>query len=163
MSKHSYNLRKRAPKPATAIPHGRKAPEISKCLQISKCARAPKTHVYCLKPGSMARPAEINFGEHTTLVEGARFYLQPGGRKCAPRGVVSMVITVPAEVDLQHKGTENCIIRFDSDPESESEEPLISDEARRAIEEVAGHDGEEQEQNLLLLPGLDPCGAIGID
>lgn len=49
----------------------------------------------------MAWPAEINFGEHTTLVEGARFYLQPGGRKCAPRGVVSMVITVPAEVDLQ--------------------------------------------------------------
>ncbi|KAI5847465.1 hypothetical protein BZA05DRAFT_437841 [Tricharina praecox] len=101
MSGHNHNLQKRATKAATTVKPARNSPKIPKAASgISKSARAKK-YIYALKPTTMARLADIEFDEHTTLVEGARFYLQPGGRKRAPSGVVAMVITVPAGVEGQ--------------------------------------------------------------
>ncbi|KAI5847501.1 hypothetical protein BZA05DRAFT_457562 [Tricharina praecox] len=102
MSPKRYDIRKRAPRPAAAaVKPARNAPKITKAASgISKSGRAKK-YIYALKASTMARLADMEFDVHTTLVEGARFYLQPGGRKRIPSGVVSMVITTPAGVDAQ--------------------------------------------------------------
>lgn len=47
----------------------------------------------------------------------------------------------------KYKNTENCIIRFDSDPESETEEHIISGEARRSIEAIADHESTKGEDD----------------
>ncbi|KAI5847463.1 hypothetical protein BZA05DRAFT_446949 [Tricharina praecox] len=140
ISGQRYNLRKRAAKPAATVnTPGRKANKNPKSASggISKAARAPKTYVYCIKPSSMARLAELEFGEHTTLVEGARFYLLPGGKKRAPSGVVSMRVTVPAGVDAKW------LVEMDLEEEflGEADEQVMEEERQAA---AAEHEQEEK-------------------
>ncbi|KAI5851763.1 hypothetical protein BZA05DRAFT_452656 [Tricharina praecox] len=148
MSPKRYDLRKRATKPAaSAVKPGRKAPKIPKAASgLSKSTS--KKYVYVLKPSAMARLADMEFDVHTTLVQGPRFYLQPGGKKRAPSGVVSMVATVPAGVDAQWP-VELDFEEMDWEANQEQEEMEETHEEQNEVddEEMEEQQDQEQDQN----------------